>query len=280
MEFLGGSISDLKETLAGYKSTITVIITSISIDLGQLTLKQLEDYHRDIANTNSHLLSQLQSVGRRSLNQIGQQEKIREVEDAILCCIQACRKARTSIERVQREHLHDPVSAPEKGIATRKIWKMTENDFEYVRSFFLDSEAKLLSMKEQGDDQRSWLQHLNHCRSILEKKEAEVQQERTLRFENISSKDQAIQVIRSTAATPLWAKTSTLRPRASKSWVIVRRQQSRRLLRSTVLADVKMLKHHPVLSLVALGGEEEEMRCEYKQERPLGISLLKGNCGI
>ncbi|GFF79850.1 hypothetical protein IFM61392_07759 [Aspergillus lentulus] len=206
MEFLGGSISDLKETLAGYKSTITVIITSISIDLGQLTLKQLEDYHRDIANTNSHLLSQLQSVGRRSLNQIGQQEKIREVEDAILCCIQACRKARTSIERVQREHLHDPVSAPEKGIATRKIWKMTENDFEYVRSFFLDSEAKLLSMKEQGDDQRSWLQHLNHCRSILEKKEAEVQQERTLRFENISSKDQAIQVIRSTAATPLWAK--------------------------------------------------------------------------
>jgi hypothetical protein len=31
MEFLGGSISDLKETLAGYKSTITVIITSISM---------------------------------------------------------------------------------------------------------------------------------------------------------------------------------------------------------------------------------------------------------
>jgi hypothetical protein len=90
---------------------------------------------------------------------------------------------------------------------------MTEKDFEYVRSFFLDSEAKLLSMKEQdldnrqrGDDQRSWLQHLNHCRSILEKKEAEVQQERTLRFENISSKDQAIQVIRSTTGTPLWAK--------------------------------------------------------------------------
>lgn len=102
---------------------------------------------------------------------------------------------------------------PEKIIAARKIWQVTEKDFEYARSFFLDSEAKLLRMKEQDlnhhqrrDDQRSWLEHLNHCRSILEKREAEVQQERSLRFENISSKDQAIQVIRSTSGTPLWAK--------------------------------------------------------------------------
>lgn len=182
-------------------------------DLGQLTLKQLDDYHTEIANTNSHLLFQLRSVGQRSLNRIGEQEKIREVEDAIRCCIQACRKARTSIERVQQEQLRDPVNAPEKSIATRKIWKMTEKDFEYVRSFFLNSEAKLLQMKEQDlgnhqprDDQISWLENLNHCRSILEKREAEVQQERTLRFENISSKDQAIQVIRSTSGTPLWAK--------------------------------------------------------------------------
>jgi hypothetical protein len=31
MEFLGGSISNLRKTLAGYKSTITVIMMSISM---------------------------------------------------------------------------------------------------------------------------------------------------------------------------------------------------------------------------------------------------------
>lgn len=176
-------------------------------------MKQLNDYQSDIANTNSHLLAQLQSVGQRSLNRIGEQEKIREVEDAILCCIQACRKARASIERVRQESVHDTANVPEKSIATRKIWQVTENDFEYARNFFLDSEAKLLRMKEQDvyhhqwpDNQRSRVEHLNHCRSILQKREAEVQQERALRFENISAKDQAIQIIRSTPGIPICAK--------------------------------------------------------------------------
>jgi hypothetical protein len=184
-------------------------------------LKQLENYQSDIANTNSHLLAQLRNVGQRSLNQVGEQEKIREVEDAILCCIQACRKARTTIERIQRKSLHDPTSAPEKSLATRKIWQVTEKDFEYVRSFFLDSEAKLLRMKEQDldhhqqrEDRGSWFEHLSHCRSVLEKREAEVQQERTLRFENISSKDEAIQVIRSNPGTSLWAKGINTESRA------------------------------------------------------------------
>jgi hypothetical protein len=150
-------------------------------NLGQLTLKQLEDYQSKIAITNSHLLAQLRSVGQRSLNQVGEQEKIREVEDAILCCIQACRKARTTIARVQRMSLQDPTSGLEKSIATREIRQVTEKDFEYVLGFFLDSETKLLGMKEQGldhhhhhqrEDQRSWLENLNHCRCILEKKEA------------------------------------------------------------------------------------------------------------
>ena len=86
--------------------------------------------------------------------------------------------------------------------------------------FFSDSEAKLLGMKEQDpghhqrEGQRSLFEPLDHCRSILEKKEEEVQQEKTLRFENISAKDQAIQVIRSTSGTPLWAKGINAEPQS------------------------------------------------------------------
>ncbi|KAL4936340.1 hypothetical protein BDV06DRAFT_205234 [Aspergillus oleicola] len=216
MEFLGGTIGDLKETLKGYKGTIAIIISTISIGVGQMTAGQLANYQRAIMETNVRLADQLRSVSQRPTKPREEQEKIKEVEDAILRCIETCQKAGSTIERIRLESF-DIGTRPGKSLTSCKIWQMTDEDLNYVRKYLSASELKLLEIKERGledahqmGNQECLFDQINdHCRFVLHKKEAEVQRERTLRFENIASKDQSFQVIRSMPESSLSAKDIT-----------------------------------------------------------------------
>lgn len=189
-------------------------LTASISDLGQMTMHQLADYQSDIAETKTRLSAQLQNVGQRPPMQQGDQEQIKELEDAILQCIQACRKAGSSIDRVRRESFGEVTRGRKKGIAVRKIQQKTEDDLHYAQSFLSSGEIRLLEIKEQElarqqqqqqqlDERSRWL---NHCRSILEKRQEEAQQEKAHRFENISSKDQSLQIITSTTQNTVSAK--------------------------------------------------------------------------
>lgn len=180
-----------------------------------MSLHQLEEYQSKITDTNSRLADQLQNVSHRPMKRQEEQEKIKEVEDAILRCIEACRKAGNAIERVRRESFGICMRrGPEKSVTSRRIWQMTDKDLNSVREYLSTRELKLLEMKEQetddkhheGDPECMFDQINSHCRSVLHRKEEEVQRERTLRLENISSKDQSIQIITSTPGSSLSAK--------------------------------------------------------------------------
>ncbi|KAL2820401.1 hypothetical protein BJX63DRAFT_428229 [Aspergillus granulosus] len=225
MEFLGGTISDLKETLKGYKGTIAIIIATISIDLGQMSSCQLADYQRAITDTGAGL-TKLQSVSRRSTKRQEEQEKIKEVEDAITLCIEACRKAGSAIEQVRLESFDIFTNPePEKSLTSRRIWQMTDEDFNHVRKYLSASELKLLEIKKQeledkhqkGDRECLFDRINEHCRSVLHKKEEEAQRERTLRFENIACKAEAIQIIRSTPGSSLSAKDIIAETKSSQA---------------------------------------------------------------
>lgn len=181
-------------------------------DLAQMNLHQLADYQSAIAGTMSRLSAQLQNVGQRSPMQVEDQGQIKELEEAILQCIQACRKAGSSIDRVRRESLGEVTRGRKKNIAARKLQQKTDEDLQHVQSFLSSSEIRLLEMKEQElvrqqqqqlEERRCWL---DHCRSILEARQEEVQQERAHRFENISSQDQSLQIVISTTQNTVSAK--------------------------------------------------------------------------
>ncbi|GLA26393.1 hypothetical protein AnigIFM63604_000827 [Aspergillus niger] len=157
MEFLGGTISDLKETLKGYKDTIAIIITSINNNLGQMTLCQLADYQREIADTNARLAEQLHRVNRPPAKRQADQESIKEVEDAILRCMEACRKAGSTIERVRQESFEASTrTGTEQSVTARRIWQMTDEDLHYVRKYLFGRELKLLEMKKRESQERHW----------------------------------------------------------------------------------------------------------------------------
>lgn len=197
-------------------------LTAPISDLGQMTMHQLADYQSAIAETKIRLSTQLQNVGQRPPMQQGDQEQIKELEDAILQCIQACRKAGSSIDRVRRESFGEVTRGRKKGIAVRKIQQKTDDDLHYVQSFLSSGEIRLLEIKEQElarqqqkqlDERSCWL---NHCRSILEKRQEEAQQEKAHRFENISSKDQSLQIITSTTQNTLSAKNVNAETQSSQ----------------------------------------------------------------
>ena len=113
-----------------------------------MSLHQLEEYQSKITDTNSRLADQLQNVSHRPMMRQEEQEKIKEVEDAILRCIEACRKAGSAIERVRRESFGICMRrGPEKSVMSRRIWQMTDKDLNSVREYLSTRELKLLEMK-------------------------------------------------------------------------------------------------------------------------------------
>lgn len=177
-----------------------------------MNLRQLADYQSAISETMTRLSAQLQNVGQRSPMELEDQGQIKELEDAIIQCIQACQKAGSSIDRVRRESLGEATRGRKKSIAARKIQQKTDEDLQRVQSFLSSSETRLLEVKEQElvrqqqqqlEERRCWL---DHCRTILEAKHEEAQQERAHRFENISSQDQSLQIVISTTQNTVSAK--------------------------------------------------------------------------
>jgi len=187
-------------------------LTASTSDLTQMSLHQLADYQSTIAKTTSRLSAQLQNVGQRSPVQLEDQGQIKELEDTIRRCIQTCRKAGSSIDRVRRESLGEVTRGQKKNIAARKIQQKADEDLQHVQSFLSSSEIRLLEMKEQElalqqqqqlDERRCWL---DHCRSILEARQEAAQQERAHRFKNISCQDQSLQIVISTAQNTVSAE--------------------------------------------------------------------------
>lgn len=124
-------------------------LTVPTSDIAQMSLHQLAEYQNTIARTTSHLSAQFQNVGQRSPVEQEDQGHIKELEDTVRQCIQTCRKAGSSIDRVRRESLGETTRGQRKSIAAGKIQQKTVEDLEHVQSFLSGSEIRLLEMKEK-----------------------------------------------------------------------------------------------------------------------------------
>lgn len=147
---------------------------------------------------------------------MGQQNQLKEAEEALTTCIYACRKADFDLGRVRRDMLKGLVAnfdadEHESACTTRK----TDRFISDKQKSISDYTAQLLELREQQrkhqqqelEDQRMGI---HHCLSVLAKK---AEQARTSSYENFHCESGGLQICASVSgqrqsAKDLFVKTN------------------------------------------------------------------------
>lgn len=194
MRFLGGGIREAKEILAGYKATITVIITSVTLDIAQMTSQRLEEYNCEISNTNSQLSTLRQHLAQRSPARVEEQDEIKEMQMAFEECISACHKVKDFVNGI-RKSLDGPATtrAPGNSATGREIYQMTSKQLEDFLQSVTQHSSLLQKMEEedqaQSPERKYHALSIQHCMSVMEKK---AEQARAYSVEGVSCKTNGI----------------------------------------------------------------------------------------
>ncbi|KAH8688862.1 hypothetical protein BGW36DRAFT_352992 [Talaromyces proteolyticus] len=243
LQYMGGDIADLKTTLAGYKSTINVAIGGATFRQAAVTTEVLDNYKKMIDEATSDLQEHLQIIDERmqSLLEQGRPlqtrhasevEEIIEEKESIGQCLAICNDVSQLIERFQSRSdriFHTSNKSPSRDSgslsAAENLTKNMLMDFQKklstnqtdLKARLLELESRLKNYPRQGEAMkeqdaailkamREERDSLSQCLTICADASDLTATARTNVYEDVSSADNAHQLVVSTIGDLISAK--------------------------------------------------------------------------
>ncbi|EEA20732.1 hypothetical protein TMatcc_000723 [Talaromyces marneffei ATCC 18224] len=243
LQYRGGGMENLKTTLAGYKSTISIAIGGATFRQVVVTANVLDDYQKMIEEATSDLQEHLQLIDKRmqslmqnsasiQANRPPEVEEIVEEKRSIRQCLAICTQVSQLIEAYQTRRI---IYQTPGGVGSQKQSatfgaETATNDLlmgfrtrlssntKNLQDRLQELENRLGKLSENGDDQ----QHLNllqamkeerdsisHCLEICTEASDLTATVRTNVYEEVKSADNSHQLVVSTIGDLISAKHIT-----------------------------------------------------------------------
>ncbi|EED17217.1 conserved hypothetical protein [Talaromyces stipitatus ATCC 10500] len=223
MEFMRGDINDFIDTIAEYKSTISVGLGTINLHTSKISHQALQEYNEMIQDTVYNLELRLRRIDEKMaqfpLNDCDASSTSIDLKDERAVtqqCIRVCKDARSYIESlISRDssllpHLHVSHNGSEdvQGISeaqqrTRQVLDESQSQFEDVIGHLQRRLQSLLLEREPNDTERLRLQEdIDISRQCLEvcKTASEVSRQKIYRVGEVVADGESDQVVVTTLA--------------------------------------------------------------------------------
>ncbi|BCR90185.1 uncharacterized protein ACHE_60071A [Aspergillus chevalieri] len=223
MEFMRGSINEFIDTIAGYKSTISVGLGTITIHTSKVSHQVLQEYNEMIQDTAYDLELHLQRIDEKMARFAIEKTKTSDIDinlkderEVTQQCLRICEDAKSYIESLtSRESslLQEPCqnaaaerdteSCFEAQLLTRRALDENQNGFAETILLLQKRLQSLVLNKDKNDDERLGLQEDIHIsKQCLEvcKMASEVSHQKIYRIGEVVAEDDSDQVVVTTLA--------------------------------------------------------------------------------
>ncbi|CEL04960.1 hypothetical protein ASPCAL06083 [Aspergillus calidoustus] len=161
MEFMRGDINEFIETLAGYKSTISVGLGTITMHTSKVSYKVIEEYNEMIKDTSyslkEHLMRIDEKLAQLTIENTEYSDGSTDLEDERTVteqCLRICEDARSYIESLTKRqtilHQDSPRNLPEEEVGQRQF------------------EAQNLTRQALNENQQRFVEIIVHLQKRLE----------------------------------------------------------------------------------------------------------------
>ncbi|KAL2856078.1 hypothetical protein BJX68DRAFT_229990 [Aspergillus pseudodeflectus] len=161
MEFMRGDINEFIETLAGYKSTISVGLGTITMHTSKVSYKVIEEYNEMIKDTSyglkEHLMRIDEKLAQLTIENTEYSDGSTDLEDERTVteqCLRICEDARSYIESLTKRqtilHQDSPKNLPEEEVGQRQF------------------EAQNLTRQALNENQQRFVEIIVHLQKRLE----------------------------------------------------------------------------------------------------------------